>query len=133
MTIETKENWLSKSPASNHESQSNLNAREILESSFKLPGIVYELGDLEKKDKGFTKQDLVLLTLDYKPQLVRFEFLYKKTSLLGGVAKGEKVEITFMIQGKEWNGKILNNLVATNLLKMSEKLSDTTNDGGQIL
>lgn len=120
MTIDTKENWLSKAPASNHESQSNLNAREILESSFKLPGIVYDLGHLDEKDSGFTKQDLVLLTLDYKPQLVRFEFLYKKTSLLGGVAKGEKVEITFMIQGKEWNGKILNNLVATNLLKISE-------------
>ena len=120
MTIETKENWLSKSPASNHESQSNLNAREILESSFKLPGIVYELGDLEKKDKGFTKQDLVLLTLDYKPQLVRFEFLCKKTSLLGGVAKGEKVEITFRIEGKQWGRKVLNNLIVTGICKLSE-------------
>ena len=116
-----KENWLSKSPPSNHQSVSSLKAREIVESSFKIPGIVREVGELEEKDSGFIKQDLVLLTHDYKPQLVRFEFLCEKTSLLGGVAKGERVEVTFRIEGKEWKGKTLNNLIATSLEKISEK------------
>ena len=56
--------------------------------------------------------------LQEKP--VQFEFLNNSTDLLGGLAEGERVEVSFRIEGKKWGEKILNNLIGTTLFKKKE-------------
>ena len=115
-----KTSWTSKRPNANHESLTSQVKQHVVDSAFKLPGLVVSVGEVIDKDGGFRKRELVLLTHDYRPQLVSLEFLNPKVDLLGGLAKGEKVEVTFRIEGREWEGKVLNNLIGTGLEKLSE-------------
>lgn len=64
---------------------------------------------------------LVIKTHDYKVQLVRFGFLNYKLELLDGLNEGEKVEVTFRVDGRiGQRGQVLNNLIGTELVKLSE-------------
>jgi hypothetical protein len=116
-----KTSWSSKRPKTNHESLTSQVKQQVVDSRFKLPGLVVSVGEVVEKDGGFRKSELVLLTHDYKPQLVCLEFLNAKVELLGGLARGEKIEVSFRIEGRDWEGKVLNNLIGTGLDKLSEK------------
>ena len=84
--------------------------------------MVEDIGELIERESGFRKKELVIKTHDYKPQLVRFEFLNHKLELLDCLLEGEKVEVTFRIEGGiSPSGQVLNNLVGTELVKLSEK------------
>jgi hypothetical protein len=60
---------------------------------------------------------------DRFPQDIKFECLKDRTALLEKVKEGQKVKVTFDIQGREYNGKYFVNLVAW-------KLDDAANGGG---
>ena len=120
--------WLSKKPKTNHLGTATHLERDLVESTFSLPGRVYLVGELIEHKSGFSKRELVILTGDYKPSLVRFEFLNKATVCLDGLIKEEKVKITFRIEGREWDGKVLNNLIGTKVEKISEQAIDNVKD-----
>ena len=115
-----KTGWLAKSPITNHESLTSQVRQQVVDSGFTLPGTVLAVGETVEFESGFRKKELVLLTDDYRPQPVRFEFLNNSTDLLGGLAEGERVEVAFRIEGKKWGEKILNNLIGTALCKQNE-------------
>ena len=115
-----KTGWLAKSPVTNHESLTCQVRQQVVDSGFTLSGTVLSVGETVEFESGFRKKELVLLTNDYRPQPVRFEFLNNSTDLLGGLAEGEWVEVPFRIEGKKWGEKILNNLIGTALFKQNE-------------
>ena len=102
--INPKDNkdWLSKNQSSNNFGLTQHLEREVVDSTFSIPGIVHEISELVEHDSGFTKQGLVIVTNDYKPTLVKFEFLNKSTLQLFALRKNEKVKVTFRIEGREW-------------------------------
>ena len=117
-----KSSWLSKNPKANYKSRTTQTTQEVTDSIFKLPGLVEDIGELIERESGFRKKELVIKTHDYKAQLVRFEFLNHKLELLDGLLEGEKVEVTFRIEGGiSPNGQVLNNLIGTALVKLSEQ------------
>ena len=128
--INPKDNkdWLSKNQSSNNFGLTQHLEREVVDSTFSLPGIVHEIGELVEHDSGFTKQELVIVTNDYKPTLVKFEFLNKSTIQLFGLGKNEKVKVTFRIEGREWDGRVLNNVIGTKVEKISEQKVDMSDD-----
>ena len=128
--INPKDNkdWLSKNQSSNNFGLTQHLEREVVDSTFSLPGLVHEIGELVEHDSGFTKQELVIVTNDYKPTLVKFEFLNKSTIQLFGLGKNEKVKVTFRIEGREWDGRVLNNVIGTKVEKVSEQKVDMSND-----
>ncbi len=62
---------------------------------------------------GFSKREFVITTDDARfPQDIKFECLKDKTALLEKVKEGQRIKVTFDIQGREYNGKYFHNLVA---------------------
>ena len=120
--------WLSKNQSSNNFGLTQHLEREVVDSTFSLPGLVHEIGELVEHDSGFSKQELVIVTNDYKPTFVKFEFLNKSTIQLFGLGKNEKVKVTFRIEGREWDGRVLNNVIGTKVEKVSEQKVDMSND-----
>ena len=125
MNLTKNKEWLSKKPKANYNSLTKQIKQEVVNSTFKLPGLVEGVGELIERESGFRKKELVIKTLDYMPQLIRFEFLNHKLVLIDGLNKGEKVEVTFRVEGGiSQSGQVLNNLVGIALVKLSEKKVD---------
>ena len=128
MNSKKNKEWLSKNPKTNYWGKATHSERDLIESTLSLPGRVRVVGDLVKHKSGFSTRELVILTGDYKPSLVRFEFLNKATVCLDELIEEEKVKITFRIEGREWDGKVLNNLIGTQVEKISEQAIDNVKD-----
>jgi len=84
-------------------------------------GRVFSLGDLIERESGFCKRELILKTDEYIPNLLSFEFHNGKMKFLDDLLVDQQVEVTFRIQGREWEGRVLNNLVGISLVKVSER------------
>ncbi len=117
--------WLSKKPNTNHLGKATHSERDLVESTLSLPGRVHVVGDLVEHESGFSKRELVILTDDYRPSLIRFEFLNKAAASLDGLVEEEKVKVIFRIEGREWNDKVLNNLIGTQVDRISEQVIKT--------
>ena len=81
--------WVTKQFHENHQATTLKERREVVESGFSFQGVVHEIGDLIERECGFSKRELVILTSDYKPNIVSFEFLNKNVALLAGLNLGE--------------------------------------------
>jgi len=80
--------------------------------SYQLKGKVNVVQEPMTFASGFTKQELVVTVEDGKyPQDITVEFLQDKVSLLSGLEKGDAVDVSFDIRGREYNGRYFNNMV----------------------
>ena len=94
--------------------------------SYELTGIVKEILDEQTFASGFNKRAFVVTTeADKYPQEIKFECLKDKVELVNKLQKGEKVTVTFDINGREWNGKYFVNLAAW---KIETSTAGTNND-----
>lgn len=81
--------------------------------AYELTGNVKEIFDEQTFASGFNKREFVVTTeADKFPQDVKFECLKDKVELVAKLNKGDKVNVSFDINGREWNGKYFVNLVA---------------------
>lgn len=81
--------------------------------SFELTGTVKEIFDEQTFASGFNKREFVVTTeADKFPQDIKFECLKDKVELVNQLKKGDKVKVTFDVNGREWNGKYFVNLAA---------------------
>lgn len=81
--------------------------------SFELTGTVKEIFDEQTFASGFNKREFVVTSeADKFPQDIKFECLKDKVELVNNLSKGDKVKVTFDINGREWNGKYFVNLAA---------------------
>jgi hypothetical protein len=113
---------------SNHLAVTRQTKQEVLKTGLSITGRVRSVGDVIERETGFSKRELVLLTDDYRPNLICFEFHNAKMKELDGLKENEKVEISFRIQGREWEGRVLNNLVGVCVGKTSDQALDFPED-----
>lgn len=81
--------------------------------AYELTGTVKEIFDEQTFSSGFKKRAFVVTSEAEKfPQDIQFECLKDKIELVDSLQKGDKVTVSFDINGREWNGKYYVNLVA---------------------
>ena len=86
-----------------------------------ITGVIKSIGqttNVSKTGNAFNKRELVLDISRYDPQTgekyesyVSLNFTQKHCDDLNGFAVGERVEVKFMLGGREWQGKIINDIV----------------------
>jgi len=82
-------------------------------NSFEITGTLKVLEDTQTFASGFSKREFVIEVPDGKyPQMVKFDTLKEKISLLDSVSIGDELKVTFDIRGREYNGKYYVNLNA---------------------
>ena len=90
--------------------------------SFEIEGTVKVLLDLQKFDSGFTKREFVVEVEDGKfPQMIKFECIKDKTSLLDKLSVGDSVKVHFDIRGNEYKGRYYVNLNAWKITPAQEE------------
>lgn len=71
---------------------------------YEFKGTVKKIGELQSFASGFTKRDLVVE--EDKPgkwtNVVSFTFKKERASALDGVGIGDRVKVTFAVDGREW-------------------------------
>ena len=71
-----------------------------------MSGVVKIVGDSKQITEKFTKRDLVLTVTDGKyDQHVSFTFVNDNVNKLDSIAEGQEVEVSFNINGREWEDK----------------------------
>ncbi len=81
--------------------------------SYELKGTVKEIFEEQTFNSGFNKRAFVVTSeADKYPQDIQFECLKERVELVGKLSKGDKVTVSFDVNGREWNGKYFVNLVA---------------------
>jgi len=79
--------------------------------SYTAEGRLKHIGETESKTDTFRVRDVVIETLDDKyPQLVKFQFVQDRCSLLDDCELNDLVTIYFDLRGREWDGKYFTNL-----------------------
>lgn len=81
--------------------------------SYELKGTVKEIFEEQTFNSGFNKRAFVVTSeADKYPQDIQFECLKERVELVDKLSKGDKVTVSFDVNGREWNGKYFVNLVA---------------------
>jgi single-strand DNA-binding protein len=81
--------------------------------SYELKGTVKEIFEEQTFTSGFNKRAFVVTSeADKYPQDIQFECLKERVELVDKLKKGDKVTVSFDVNGREWNGKYFVNLVA---------------------
>lgn len=87
---------------------------------FEISGTVHRVFETQTFSSGFTKREFVLEVEDGNyPQMVKFECIKDKTSMLDDVSESDKVQVTFNIRGNEHKERFYVSLVAWKLKSLS--------------
>ncbi|MDF1740788.1 MAG: DUF3127 domain-containing protein [Verrucomicrobiales bacterium] len=85
---------------------------------FEMEGTVKVINEVQTFASGFSKREFVIEVEDGKfPQMVKFECLKEKTTLIDDYSIGDSVKVYFDIRGNEYNGRYFVNLNAWKLEK----------------
>jgi len=79
--------------------------------SLQVKGIIEWIGT-ENDNGKIKKKEFVVKTEETYPQMVKFELINDKISLLDPYVKGETVEVSFNLRGREWQGKYFTSIQA---------------------
>ena len=90
--------------------------------SFKTTGIVKLIQNEQVISDKFRKKDFVITTEDKYPQDILFTLTQNNTDLVDTIKVGEKVEVSFNLRGREWNGKYFNTLEAWSVSVQTSKV-----------
>lgn len=78
-----------------------------------LSGTVKEIFEEQTFGSGFNKREFVVTDEAEKyPQDIKFECVKDNVELVNKLNKGDRINVTFDIRGREWQGKYFVNLVA---------------------
>lgn len=93
---------------------------------YELSGTVKVIFEEQTFGSGFNKREFVVSTADDKyPQDIKFECLKEKVELVNNLKTGDKVKVTFDINGREWNEKYFVNLKAFRIEKAGAASSNS--------
>ncbi|MCF6312245.1 MAG: DUF3127 domain-containing protein [Verrucomicrobiales bacterium] len=103
-------------------------------NGFEIEGTVHLINEIQTFDSGFTKREFVVEVMDGKfPQMLKFECLKDKTSLLDGLNKGDAIKVNFDIRGNEYNGRFYVNLNAWKIERSGGSTgTNPSEEGGDI-
>ena len=79
--------------------------------SLQIKGIIEWIGPTTDNGK-IKKKEFVVKTEETYPQMVKCELINDKISLLDSYVKGETVEVSFNLRGREWQGKYFTSIQA---------------------
>jgi len=80
---------------------------------FEFSGVVKAILDPKTFDSGFTVREFVVENPDDKyPKPIAFQTKQDKVALLDSLSVGDKVTVSFDLDGREWQGKYFVNLNA---------------------
>ena len=89
--------------------------------AFEIEGVVRHMFDLQTFASGFSKREFVIEVEDGKfPQMIKFEAVKEKVSILDGVSVGDRVQVTFDVRGNEYKERFYVNLSAWKLNRAGE-------------
>lgn len=89
--------------------------------SYKAQGKIVKIFDAESKSASFTAREFVIEVADGQyPQMVKFQLVQDKCSLVDGYNEGEEIEVDFDLRGREWNDKYFTNLQAWKINRAGE-------------
>lgn len=87
--------------------------------SFEVEGTLHKKYDTENKTGTFQAREFVIEVVDGNyPQMVKFQLVQDRCTLLDPFEEGEKMRVHFDLRGREWNGKYFTNLNAWRLEKL---------------
>ena len=70
---------------------------------FKLNCVIKDAGVTMNVTEKFSKREFVVTVPDEKyPQVVQFQLVNDRTSLLDGFKNGDNIEVSFSLRGREW-------------------------------
>ena len=93
---------------------------------YKAEGKIEKIFDAEQKSASFTAREFVIEVADGQyPQMVKFQLVQDKCSLVDDYNEGDVVEVEFDLRGREWNGKYFTNLQAWRISKAGEGASSS--------
>ncbi|MEK7953692.1 DUF3127 domain-containing protein [Luteolibacter soli] len=99
--------------------------------TFELEGTLKHLFDTQTFASGFAKREFVVEVPDGKyPQMLKFECVKDKISMLDDVKIGDAVKIAFDIRGSEYKERFYVNLNAWKLTKADGGSSSGGSDEG---
>ena len=81
-------------------------------STLTLEGKIVRIFDAQQVSASFKKREFVIETADEYPQLVKFELVQDKCSLIDKYQLNQDVTVHFNVRGREWNEKFFTNLNA---------------------
>lgn len=90
---------------------------------FEIEGVLHKKFDTENKTDTFQAREMILEIQDGNyPQLIKFQLVQDRCSLLDNFNEGQKIIVSFDLRGREWNGKYFTNL---NAWKIQENTTKT--------
>jgi hypothetical protein len=100
--------------------------------TFELEGTLKHIYDVQTFASGFSKREFVVEVPDGKyPQMIKFECVKDKTSMLDGVSVGDSVKVAFDIRGSEYKERFYVNLNAWKLTKAEGAGGSGGDEGGR--
>ena len=80
---------------------------------YKASGKIVKIFDTEQKSASFQAREFVIEVADGQyPQMVKFQLVQDKCTLVDEYAEGDVVTVEFDLRGREWNCKYFTNLQA---------------------
>lgn len=95
----------------------NLKIKTFNAMSFEVSGKLIKKFDTENKTGTFQAREFVIEIEGQYPQVIKFQLVQDRCSLLDAYNEGEVIKVHFDLRGREWNGKYLTNLNAWRLEK----------------
>ena len=90
--------------------------------SFEIEGKLYRKFPTENKTGTFQAREFVIeIESGNYPQLIKFQLVQDKCSLLDDYQEGEAIKVYFDLRGREWNEKFFTNLNAWRLDRPKDK------------
>ena len=81
-------------------------------SELKIEGKLIKILPVQKISEKFSKQQIVIETIEDYPQEVVFDVKEKDFERVEGLKVGDKLEVSFNVRGREWQGRHFVNLTA---------------------
>lgn len=89
--------------------------------SYKAEGKVVKIFDTEEKTATFSAREFVIEVSEGQyPQMVKFQLVQDKCSLVDEYKEGDQIEVEFDLRGREWNDKYFTNLQAWRISRAGE-------------
>ncbi len=88
---------------------------------YKAEGKIVKIFDTEQKSASFSAREFVIEVADGQyPQMVKFQLVQDKCSLVDDYNEGDEIEVEFDLRGREWNEKYFTNLQAWRIGRAGE-------------
>ena len=88
---------------------------------YKAEGKIEKIFDSETKGASFqVRQFVIEVSEGQYPQMVAFQLVQDKCTLIDDYSEGDMIEVDFDLRGREWNGKYFTNLQAWRIARAGE-------------